>query len=45
MIDKREYIRIEDIQPIWFLWSSIKDAYETVYSYDFLERVYQKNKK
>lgn len=40
LIDKKEYIRVEDDHPIWFVWSNNKEEYETVYNYNWLEEKY-----
>lgn len=44
-IGNKEYIRIDDDEPIWFMFSEIKKEYETSYNSTELEKVYLENLK
>ena len=42
-INGYEYIRIDDTNPIWFVWSKAKEEYLTVYNSEELENQYRNN--
>ena len=39
-LGNKEYIRIENEPPIWFVWSEIRSEYETSYKSEELEKQY-----
>lgn len=36
----KEYMRIDDDEPIWFIWSTDKQEYQMTYNTDELEKIY-----
>lgn len=43
IMNGKEYMRIDDDEPIWFLWFNDKQEYQMSYNADELEKIYKEN--